>query len=271
MNINAKQVNFIDVHGKMDITTALGFFGQVEKIIIANEDVRTALGTVWSAYHEALGAFDSAYAQQRKWAQTADIETLDRQRDDALRAFLSALKAMLSSPNAEKAAKARALLTVREKYQLNPADEYMKETTAIAQMVQEMDANYQCEQALKDTGLDDWYQDLKAKNAAFLAKMNERTTAQASQQKGIVRETRQQTEAAYKDLVKAVNASAVMEMPEGVDWERPVGLLNSEIEHYKLILARKGGSATAGDEGGDTPAPEPEPEPVPEGGSPDGE
>ena len=246
MNINAKQVNSIDVHGKMDITTALGFFGQIDKLIIGNEQVRNALSPVWGDFREALGNFDHAYAQQRKWLQTADIEELDKQRDDALRAFLNALKAMLSSPNAEKVTKAKLLQNIRDKYSLNPGDEYMKETTAIAQLVQEMDVNYQAELALKATGLDEWYQDLKTKNTAFLAKMNERTAEQAYQQKGIVRETRLQTEVAYKNLVKAINASAIMEMPEGVYWDDIINSLNAEIEHYKQILARKGGKSADG-------------------------
>ena len=243
MNINAKQMLSIDTT-RMDITTALGFFNQIDKLILANEQLRTALGDVWLAYRTAYSNFDQAYAQQRKWAQTADIEELDKQRDDALRAFLNALKAMLASPNAEKATRAKYLQNIRDKYSLNPGDEYMKETTAIAQMVQEMDVNYQCELALKATGLDDWYQDLKSKNAAFLQKMNERTAEQAYQQKGIVRETRLQAEAAYKDLVKLINAAAIMEVPEGVDYDYPIMQLNAEIEHYKQILARKGGKAS---------------------------
>ena len=243
MNINAKQMLSIDTT-RMDITTALGFFNQIDKLILANEQLRTALGDVWLAYRTAYSSFDQAYAQQRKWAQTADIEELDKQRDDALRAFLNALKAMLASPNAEKATRAKYLQNIRDKYSLNPGDEYMKETTAIAQMVQEMDVNYQCELALKATGLDDWYQDLKTKNAAFLPKMNERTAEQAYQQKGIVRETRLQAEAAYKDLVKLINAAAIMEVPEGVDYDYSIMQQNAEIEHYKLILARKGGKAS---------------------------
>ena len=69
-------------------------------------------------------------------------------------------------------------MNIREKYTLDPSAEYMKETTAISQMIQEMEENLQAEQALTTTGLDDWLQDLKAKNEAFLAKMNERTEAQ---------------------------------------------------------------------------------------------
>lgn len=257
MNINAKQMLTIDL-SRMDITTVLGFFQQILAQIRQNETLRTALDTVWGAFVAAYNAFDQAYAQQRKWEQTGDLKKLDDIRDDALRAYLNMLKAMLASPNAEKQQKARLLQTIREKYQLNPGDEYMKETTAIQQFVQEMDRNYQAELARKATGLDEFYEALKTANEAFLTKMNERTEAQSGQQKGIVREGRTQTEQAYRDVVKLINALAIVESPEGFRWDEAIGSLNAEIEHYKQILARKGSNG-----GDDEPQPEPEPTPDP--------
>ena len=85
--------------------------------------------------------------------------------------------------------------------------------------------------------------DLKAKNEAFLAKMNERTEEQSGMQKGIVRDTRLQAEAAYRDVVKLINAMAICEVPAGLDFNAPIDRLNAEIEHYKQIIARKGGGS----------------------------
>ena len=244
MNINAKQMTEIAT-SRMDITTVLGYFGQIKGIVNANSALVGALGTVWTAFTQAETAFDEAFAQTRKWAQTEDIETLDKERDQALSAFNAALKSMLSSPNAAKQQAARRLMFVREKYTLNPSDEYMKETTAIQQMVQEMEDDVQADQALTTTGLIDWLQDLKQKNQAFLQKINERTAEQAGQQKGIVREKRLLAEAAYKNVVRLINAAAIMEMPEGLDWNSPIDRLNAEVEHYRQILARKGSSSSS--------------------------
>ena len=274
MNINAKQMTEIATT-RMDITTVLGYFGQIRGIVTQNQQLVSALSTVWTTFTAAYDAFDDAYAQARKWAQTEDIETLEPERDKALSAFLSALKSMQSSPNAQKQQAARLLMFIREKYTLNASDEYMKETTAIAQMIQEMEENMQAEQALTTTGLDDWFQDLKAKNEAFLAKMNERTEAQAGQQKGIVREKRLLAEAAYKNVVKLLNAAAIMEQPADLDYNPVIDRLNAEVEHYRQILARKGtstgtnsggdgGSSDGGSDGGDTPTPTPTPEPTPD-------
>lgn len=287
MNINAKQMTEIAT-SRMDITTALGYFGQIRGIVTQNSALVSALGTVWTAFTAAYDAFDNAYAQSRKWSQTADLETLDTERDHALSGFIGALKSMQSSPNATKLTAAKYLMFIREKYSLNTSDEYMKETTAISQMIQEMEGDSQATTALSTTGLDEWLQDLKAKNAAFLQKMNERTEAQAGQQKGIVREKRLAAEAAYKNVVKLINAAAIMEIPAGLDYSAAIDLLNAEVEHYRQILARKGTSTGSnsggdggsdsdddgggsddqggggGDDGGDTPTPTPDPTPDPD-------
>ena len=265
MNPTAKQINNIDCHGKMDNTTALSFFVQIDKILQSNQSVQSSLGDVYNRFSTSLRNFDKAYAQVKRWIQTEMIEELDKQRDKALSAFLQAIKAMISSPNAEKAQRAKYLQNIRDKYTLDPSAEYMKETTAIQQMVQEMDRNYQCELALNATGINDFYADLKTKNEAFLAKMNERTEAQSYQQKGIVRETRTQAEQAYKDLVKLINALAIVEVPDTIDYYGIVSNLNSEIDHYKQILARKGTTADGSSDDDDPqPEPTPDPEPTPE-------
>ena len=75
--------------------------------------------------------------------------------------------------------------------------------------------------------------------------MNERTAAQAGQQKGIVREKRLLAEAAYKNVVKLLNAAAIMEIPADLDYSIVIDRLNAEVEHYRQILARR--SATQGD------------------------
>ena len=83
MNINAKQMTEIAT-SRMDITTVLGYFGQIKGIVTGNSALVGALGTVWTTFTAAYDAFDEAYAQTRKWAQTEDIETLDTERDKAL-------------------------------------------------------------------------------------------------------------------------------------------------------------------------------------------
>ena len=249
MNINAKQLTIFDIH-RMDITTALGFFGQMQTKFESNGTLTAAMGNVWTDYTSARQAYDFAYAQARKWEQTEDIDNLDKLRDNAQSAFLNALKAMLASPNAAKAQAAKLLTFIRDKYSLDNSDEYMKQTTMTAQFIQEVESNADAMAALTTTGLDDWFADLKQKNEDFLAKMNERTEAQAGLEKGIVREKRLLCEAAYRNVVKLANAMSICEVPAGFDFTTAFNLLNAEIEHFRQILARKGIS-TGSNSGGD--------------------
>ena len=249
MNINAKQLTIFDIH-RMDITTTLGFFGQMQTKFESNGTLTAAMGNVWTDYTSARQAYDFAYAQARKWEQTEDIDNLDKLRDNAQSAFLNALKAMLASPNAAKAQAAKLLTFIRDKYSLDNSDEYMKQTTMVAQFIQEVESNADAMAALTTTGLDDWFTDLKQKNEAFLAKMNERTEAQAGLEKGIVREKRLLCEAAYRNVVKLANAMSICEVPAGFDFTTAFNLLNAEIEHFRQILARKGIS-TGSNSGGD--------------------
>ena len=249
MNVNAKQLTTFD-YTRMDITTALGFFGQMQTKFESNGTLTAAMGNVWTDYTSARQAYDFAYAQARKWEQTEDIDNLDKLRDNAQSAFLNALKAMLASPNAAKAQAAKLLTFIRDKYLLDNSDEYMKQTTMVAQFIQEVESNADAMAALTTTGLDDWFTDLKQKNADFLAKMNERTEAQAGLEKGIVREKRLLCEAAYRNVVKLANAMSICEVPAGFDFTTAFNLLNAEIEHFRQILARKGIS-TGSNSGGD--------------------
>jgi len=256
MDIYAKQIAGLDVH-KMDITTALSFFTQIKGVIAPNMALQATLSGVWQTFVARLADYDTAYAQARKWAQTEDIDTLDKERDHSLAAFLSALKAMAASPNQTKRQAARLLTFIRDKYSIAASDEYMKETTVIQQMTHEMEATDESRAAIVAAGLDDWLEDLKQKNEAFLVKMNERTDAQAGLQKGIVREARLKVEAAYRNLVKAINALSIVQVPEGFDYATVIDRLNAEVEHYRQILARKGvvsGSSSGGggsdDQGG---------------------
>ena len=59
MNVNAKQINSLDYHS-MDITTALGFFGQMKYKLAADTTLTAAMGSVWTGY-------TAAYTASRLW------------------------------------------------------------------------------------------------------------------------------------------------------------------------------------------------------------
>lgn len=63
-------------------------------------------------------------------------------------------------------------------------------------------------------------------------------------------------EAEYKTMIKVLNALAIVDATEGADFDYFIDQMNSEIDHYKRILAQKKGGSSK-DEDDPTPV-EPE-------------
>ena len=136
---------------------------------------------------------------------------------------------------------ARQLVQLYKDYHLDTADEYMKQTTNISQMIQAIEGNATIMAALPTMGLDDYLTDLKQKNEAFAAKMAERTAGTVGQEKGVVAAARTEVEKALRNLIRATNVVSIYEGDGGLDTF--IDTMNAEIEHFKDILARKGYSS----------------------------
>ena len=258
---DARQLDTLNLR-RLDNATLLGYLLEVDKFLLADETVKAKMQTYFLEYRMAVSAYRDAYRQAQKSLESDDLKVLDEARDKALSAYHQALLAGLKHPNAEKQQRARELNLVYDKYAPEGAQEYMKEYTVISEMLAEMDRNYQLELAVKALALEDYVSDLKAKNEAFIAKMRQRQERQMYNEKGIVYQTRLAAEAAYRLLVRLVNIAAVV---EGDDLYRDFfAQVNQEIEHYKLIIARKGGSTGSGDDA------QPEEGESQDGGSTDG-
>ena len=78
MNVNAKQLNSVDFHS-MDVTTALGFFGQIQAQIAANTTLATARGNVWTTF---IAARRDADQPQRGSHQHHQLEAHTTQREE---------------------------------------------------------------------------------------------------------------------------------------------------------------------------------------------
>lgn len=290
LDINAKQIAGLDI-AHLDNATLLSFTNKVREHGLSSETMRTKLGTIWTDYNQSAATYDEVYNPSQKDLLSDDLKTLDDVRDKAVHAWHEAILAQQKSPNATKAQVARELVQLYKDYNIDAADEYMKETENIKQMIQVIEQNFQYEQALPTMSLDDYLADMKTKNLAFEAKMAERTAGTVGKTKGAVQAARNDVEAKYRTLARMVNVVSSYEGDGGLD--EFIDTINAEIEHFKQILARKGsgsGGSTptpaptpddqgGGDEGGGdqgggndpAPQPEPAPEPDPSGGDEGGQ
>ena len=248
MDINARQIPNFDV-SKPDNATLLSFMNTVAAKGAADTTMTGKMGNIWTAFSQSAATYDEAYNPSRKDLMSDDLAVLDETRDKSLTAWHVAEQAQLKSPNAAKQQVARQLDQLYKDYKLEAGDEYMKETTNIQQMIQVIEADATIMAALPGMGLDDYLADLKAKNEAFAAKMDERTTGTVGRTKGIVAAARADVEQKYRTLVRMVNVVSSYE--GGGVLDQFILVITAEIEHYKQIMARKGVSSGSGSSSGD--------------------
>ena len=266
INLNAKQISDLQI-SRLDNATLLSAVDIMSQHVQHSEAARTKLGTIADTFVSAAAGYDEAYNPSQKDLLTDVLKEMDNVRDKAQTAWHENILAAQRSPNEQKAAVARQLVQYYKDYKLDTADEYMKQTTNIRQMIQAVDASAAITAALPTMGLDDYLTDLRQKNEAFAAKMAERTAGTVGREKGVVAAARTEVEKRLRDLIRATNVVSIYEGDGGLD--QFIDTMNAEVEHFKDILARKGsGSGSGGgggsDDGGDTPTPTPTPMPDPE-------
>ena len=279
INLNAKQIASFD-YTRLDNATLLSAVDLMSQHVQHSEVARQKLGTFADAFVGATSAYDEAYNPSQKDLLTDVLADLDDKRDKAQTAWHENILAAQRSPNEQKAMVARQLVQYYKDYKLDTADEYMKQTTNIRQMIQAIEANAAVMAMLPSMGLDDYLTDLKQKNDAFYAKMSERTAGTVGREKGTVAAARVVVEKALRNLILATNVVSTYEGDGALDLF--IDTMNAEVAHYRQILARKGygsgstptptptpsdggsddqGGGSDDQGGGDTPTPTPTPDP----------
>jgi len=246
INLNAKQIASLD-YTRLDNATLLSAVDLMSQHVQHSAVARQKLGTIADAFVGATTAYDVAYNPSQKDLLTDVLKNLDDNRDKAQTAWHENILAGQRSPNEQKAMIARQLVQFYKDYHLDTADEYMKQTTNISQMIQTIEGNATIMAALPTMGLDDYLTDLKQKNEAFAAKMAERTAGTVGQEKGVVAAARTEMEKALRNLIRATNVVSIYEGDGGLD--SFIDTMNAEIEHFKDILARKGYSSGSSNSG----------------------
>ena len=241
LNLNAKQISDLQI-SRLDNATLLSCVTNMSLHVQHNEPARTKLGTFASDFVGASEACDVAYNPSQKDLLSDVLADLDKVRDKSMTAWHGAILAAQNSPNEQKVMTARQLVQLYKDYKLDAADEYMKQTTNISQMIQAIEGNAGIMAALPGMGLDEYLADLKAKNEAFAAKMAERTAGTVGREKGVVSAARTAVEQTLRNLIRATNIVSAYEGDGGLDLF--IDTMNAEMEHFRDILARKGGSSS---------------------------
>ena len=152
----------------------------------------------------AFDAFDNAIIRARKTGYTALLNELDAARDEVYRGFVALLKSYLSLPFPEKAAAAKALLAIVEKYPYIPSLPLREETAAIINFMQDLDTPEAIAQ-VSLLGMDDAVALIREKNTEFETTYNQRTEKEAQIEVEVAKKTRLAVEDAFRKLAYAIN------------------------------------------------------------------
>ena len=227
-----------------------------ETALSANATAKKAIEALAAALKEE----DRCLAISRKSLMTEDIREADSTRDDIYRSLRQALSGFAQAPVLDVARAAKTLALCMNSYAIKPSMQLDRETGLLHNFIADLETKYAAE--VTKLGLTLYVAPLKEANAKVEQFIVGRTTAQSAIIAGELRAARLATDAAYRHLVKFVNALAMVSGTS--DYDALNLFLNEHIDRYKqeaLPKAKKKAEDKKGTEGkkpegGDKPKPD---------------
>ena len=184
----------------------------------------------------ALKEEDRCLVISRRNLITDDIRAADKTRDDIFRSLRKAINGFTDAPVADVAKAGKVLKQCVADYAINPAMQLDRETGLLHNFIADLETKHAAEVA--KLGLTLYVAPLKEANAKVEQFIVDRTTAQSVIAAGELRQARLATDAAYRHLVKFVNALAMVSGT--TDYDALAKFLNEHIDRYKHeVLPKK--------------------------------
>ena len=239
----------------------------------------TKVEPAYTSFKDSVTAVDDAYKLSRASDYTQKIADEDDRRDNLYKQLVSLLKMFKRfGYDTEKKAAADYLWNIVKKYNVDPGENYSEESSKLQQMLQELHADTQAGLHITLLGLDSLITQLDTANEQVRTLMGQRNDERMQIEKAALANAREHADQAYRDLILALNASAVMD-DDAHRFDALFSQVNELIKYYRLYVVPKGGKKDeeGGDNGGSstggdapTPNPQPNPQPNPGGDTPGG-
>jgi hypothetical protein len=195
--------------------------------------------TVFNAYLPFYAKEEEALNLIRKSATTGQIELADNDRDTLISGLKEAVRSQLKHFDAEKRAAAARFKIILDQYGDIAHKPYDDETAAIHKLVQESKETYANEVSI--LALTDWINAIDKKNLEFQSLKKDRHSEDAQKTLMRMKTVRVDIDAAYKEVVKRINALIVVNGPAG--HEVFVREFNSRIDKINNTIAQRKGRA----------------------------
>jgi len=169
---------------------------------------------------------------------TAHIVAADDARDEIVRGLRDAIKSSVNHFEPAKRDAAERVWHVFSSYGDIATLPLTEETASISLLCDTATTTLTAD--IATLGLGDWFTELATRNNAFRAIVSGRDDQKTAIPDVRVRELRGAIDAAYKAIVKQVNALVLTQGP--LVWSGFVAKLNVQIDRYKMLVkGRKGG------------------------------
>ena len=247
----------IDIQGMNLVNINNGAHYEFMKVVSDRFATETALSTnaVAKKAIEALAVAvkeeDRCLVISQKSLITDDIKAADDKRDNIFRGLRKSIKGLTDAPVPDVAQAAKELQQCLVDYRIDPAMQLDRETGLLHNFIADLETKYAAQ--VTKLGLTLFVAPLKEANTKVEQFIVDRTTAQSAVAAGELRQARLATDAAYRHLVKFVNALAMVSGT--TDYDALAKFLNEHIDRYKhevLPKKKKGGKKPSdGDKPGD--------------------
>ena len=196
-----------------------------ETTLSTNASAKKAMEALAAALKEE----DRCLVISRRNLITDDIRAADKTRDNIFRGLRKSINGFTDAPVADVAQAGKVLKQCVADYAINPAMQLDRETGLLHNFIADLETKHAAEVA--KLGLTLFVAPLKEANAKVEQFIVDRTTAQSAVIAGELRQARLAADAAYRHLVKFVNALA---MVSGTgDYDALNLFLNEHIDRYK--------------------------------------
>lgn len=235
-----KQINEFNI-ARLRTDEDFGFHKRVENLAKECLTGETNQAVV-AAYSAGVLAFDNALKQETKNSQTALLTEADAVADKRWVNLCAYGRALPGHPTAEKAAIGAKIAHVISKYGSIAGLSYDEEYSLMYNAIQEF-------RAVGDDNLEAvdftvWLDALEAAYTEFMNIRSAKVSEDAARTTGIVKTTRTAADAAYKELVKKVNALCIVLGEAG--YANFIDRLNVMIADMKALLKARGSKPGTG-------------------------
>lgn len=215
----------------------------------ADDTVKAKAAPQIAALKAAITEEDTDLKLSQKSLFTDEIVKADTERDALYSGYKKAVSGFLNIPVEAMAQAARVLNQHLKDYAINIHMQLDRETGMLLNLLTDLEGKYKAE--VETLSLTPFVTSLKVANEKVRSLTLSRTEEKMNVGVGALKAARKASDDAYRNLVKMVNALALVEGE--AEYLAFIDYVNTEIVHYKReVLGQKSSAAdTSGDKDGD--------------------